>query len=136
MAMLTIGKIPGKKDINNQYSRASIKKSHQYYKKISDPVTGDYKFGELTNMWYPGTSWMMDVGAYPKGAQDEIKKFVIEALNNKTNGQDDPIPFVITWIKDNSVMQAITRSYDPFTITILNYPEPAASALDERKQKE
>jgi hypothetical protein len=136
MAMMTVGKLPGKKDINNQYSRASIKKSLQYYNSIKDPKTGDYEFGALTNKWYNNPQWMKDVSVYPKDAQDKIKGYVIEALNNKTNGQDDPIPFLITWTNDDSDLQDVTRSYDPFTIKILNYPAPPSSALDERKQKE
>lgn len=136
MAMMTVGKLPGKKDINNQYSRPSIKKSLQYYNSIKDPTTGDYEFGALTNKWYPNAQWMKDVGVYPKDAQNKIKGFVIEALNNKTNGQDDPIPFLITWTNDASDLQDVTRTYDPFTIQILNYPPPPSSALDERKQKE
>jgi hypothetical protein len=136
MAMLTVGKLPGKKDINNQFARLNIHKTLQYYNSIKDPVTGDYTFGALTNKWYPNTPWMSDLKTYPQDAQDKIKGFVKEALNNKAkNGQDDPIPFVITWIKDTSELQDVTRTYDPFTITILNYPEPPSSAIDERKQK-
>jgi hypothetical protein len=137
MAMMTVGKLPGKKDINNQYSRVNMHKTMQYYNSIKNPTTGDYVFGELTNLWYPNTPWMSDLEkVYPPDAQNKIKGFVIEALNNKAkNGQDDPIPFLITWTKDNSTKQDVTRSYDPFTITILNYAEPPSSALDERKQK-
>jgi hypothetical protein len=136
MAMVTVGKLPGKKDINNQYSRGSVKQSLKYYNEIKDPKTGDYKFGELTNKWYNNPQWMKDVGVYPKDAQAQIKGYVIEALTNKTNGQDDPIPFLITWTDDNSGVKSVTRTYDPFTIQIVNYPPPPSSALDERKQKE
>jgi hypothetical protein len=135
MAMLTVGKLPGKKDINNQYSRGSVKQSLKYYNEIKD-AKGDYPFGALTNKWYNNPQWMKDVGVYPKDAQDKIKGYVIEALTNKTNGQDDPIPFLITWTSDASDIKSVTRTFDPFTITILNYPEPPSSALDERKQKE
>ena len=136
MAMLTVGNLPGKKDINNQYSRASIKKSLQYYHSIKDPNSNDYPFGALTNKWYPSAQWMLDVNVYPPDAQEQIKGYVIEALTNKTNGQDDPIPFSITWTDNDSDVKAVTRTYDPFTIVILNYPAPPSSALDERKQKE
>lgn len=135
MAMLTIGKLPGKKDINNQYSRGSIKQSLKYYNEIKD-ANGDYPFGALTNKWYNNAQWMNDVKIYPKEAQDQIKGYVIEALTNKTNGQDDPIPFLITWTDNASGVKSVTRTYDPFTIEIVNYPAPPSSALDERKQTE
>ena len=79
---------------------------------------------------------MKDVNVYPKDVQEKIKGYVIEALTNKTNGQDDPIPFSITWTDNDSGVQAVTRTYDPFTIEIVNYPAPPSSALDERKQTE
>jgi len=99
-------------------------------------LANDYPFGALTNKWYPSAQWMLDVNVYPPDAQEQIKGYVIEALTNKTNGQDDPIPFSITWTDNDSDVKAVTRTYDPFTIVILNYPAPPSSALDERKQKE
>jgi hypothetical protein len=134
MAMVTVGRLPGKKDINNQFSRASVKRSLEYYNSIKDP-NGDYPFGALTNKWYNNPQWMKDVAVYPEDVQKQIKGYVIEALTNKTNGKDDPIPFLITWT-ENGDIQSVTRTYDPFTIEICGYPAPPTSALDERKQKE
>ena len=36
MAMESVGKLPGKKDINNQFSRENIKKTLEYYNSIKD----------------------------------------------------------------------------------------------------
>src|SRR5215218_7985412 len=97
MAMESVGRLPGKKDINNQFSRGNIHKTLEYYNSIKNP-DGDYQFGALTDVWYKaGAQWMSDVKHYPEPIRDQIKKYVIEALTNQTNGKADPIPFLITW---------------------------------------
>jgi hypothetical protein len=133
MAMESVGKLPGKRDINNQFSRENIKQTLVYYKSISNPKDGDYEFGALTNKWYQaGNQWMNDVKLYPQPIRDQIKKYVIAALNNKTNGEDDPIPFLITWKPGDE--KAVNLTYDPYTIEIVGCVEPPGSALYERKK--
>lgn len=131
MSMESVGRLPGKKDINNQFSRANIKKTLEYYKSIK--TNGDYEFGALTNKWYDaGPQWMSDVKLYPKPIRDEIKKHVIAALTNQTDGQDDPIPFTITWTPGDE--KKVNLTYDPYTIEIVGCLEPPGSPLYERKK--
>ena len=131
MSLESVGKLPGKKDINNQFGRENIKKTLEYYNSIKNQ-NGDYEFGALTDIWYKaGAQWMADVKLYPQPIRDEIKKYVIEALTNQTNGHDDPIPFLITWTTGDK--KAVNRTYDPFTIEIVGCVEPPGSALYERK---
>jgi hypothetical protein len=133
MAMESVGKLPGKKDINNQFSRENIATTLEYYNSIKDKQNGDYTFGELTNKWYKaGAQWMSDVKLYPQPIRDQIKKYVIEALTNETNGQPDPIPFLLKWSPGEE--KKVNRTFDPFTIEIVGCLEPPGSALYERKK--
>lgn len=132
MAMESVGRLPGKKDINNQFSRENIKKTLEYYNSIK-AKNGDYEFGTLTNKWYQaGNQWMSDVKLYPQDIRDQIKQYVIEALTNETNGQPDPIPFLLKWSAGEE--KKVNRTYDPFTIEIVGCLEPPGSAIYERKQ--
>jgi hypothetical protein len=132
MTLESVGKLPGKKDINNQFSRENIKKTLELYNSVKGK-NGDYPFGILTDKWYQaGNQWMDDVKHYPQAVQDEIKKYVIEALTNQTNGHDDPIPFLITWKPGDQ--KSVKRTYDPFTIEITGCLEPPSSAAYERKK--
>jgi hypothetical protein len=130
--MESVGKLPGKKDINSQFSRENIATTLEYYNSVKDQTNGDYTFGELTNKWYKaGAQWMSDVKLYPQPIRDQIKKYVIAALTNQTNGKDDPIPFLITWKPGDE--KAVNLTYDPYTIEIVGCIEPPASAAYERK---
>jgi hypothetical protein len=132
MSLESVGKLPGKKDINNQFGRENIKKTLEYYNSIKSK-DGDYEFGSLTNKWYAaGNQWMNDVKLYPQPIRDQIKKYVIAALTNQTNGQDDPIPFLITWKAGDE--KAVNLTYDPYTIEIVGCIEPPGSAAYERKK--
>jgi hypothetical protein len=132
MAMESVGKLPGKKDINNQFSRENIKKTLEYYNSIKNKADGDYTFGALTDKWYKaGPQWMTDVKLYPQDIRDEIKKYIIEALTNETDGQPDPIPFLLKWSAGEE--KKVNRTFDPFTIEIVGCIEPPASAVYERK---
>jgi hypothetical protein len=131
MAMESVGRIPGKKDINDQFSRGNIKKTLDYYNSIKGK-DGDYEFGALTNKWYQaGNQWMNDVKLYPEDIRDQIKQYVIEALTNQTDGKPDPIPFLLKWSPGEE--KKVNRIYDPYTIEIVGCIEPPASALYERK---
>lgn len=131
MAMESVGRLPGKKDINGQFSRGNIKKTLEYYNSIKKP-DGDYEFGALTDVWYKaGAQWMSDVKHYPEPIRNQIKKYIIEALTNQTNGNADPIPFQITWKAGEE--KAVNRTYDPYMIEIVGCLEPPASSIYERK---
>jgi hypothetical protein len=131
MPLESVGRLPGKKDINGQFSRGNIKKTLEYYNSIKNQ-NGDYEFGALTDVWYTaGAQWMSDVKLYPQPIRDQIKKYIIEALTNQTDGKDDPIPFQITWKAGEE--KAVNRTYDPYTIEIVGCLEPPASSLYERK---
>jgi hypothetical protein len=131
MGLESVGKLPGKKDINNQFSRENIKKTLEYYNSIKG-ANGDYEFGALTNKWYQaGNQWMSDARLYPQPIRDQIKQYVIEALTNQTDGNPDPIPFLIKWSTGEE--KKVNRTYDPYTIEIVGCLEPPGSALYERK---
>lgn len=132
MAMESVGKLPGKKDINYQFSRENIKKTLDYYNSIKGQ-NGDYEFGALTNKWYEaGNQWMNDVKLYPQPIRDQIKQYIIEALTNQTDGKPDPIPFLFTWKPGEE--KGVNRTYDPYTIEIVGCIEPPGSPLYERKK--
>jgi hypothetical protein len=132
MAMESVGKLPGKKDINYQFSRENIKKTLDYYNTVKTK-DGDYEFGALTNKWYQaGNHWMNDVKLYPQPIRDQIKKYVIAALTNITDGKPDPIPFLVTWKPGEE--KGVNLSYDPYTIEIVGCIEPPGSPLYERKK--
>jgi hypothetical protein len=133
MPKATIGKLPGIKDINDQFSRANIQTTLEYYKGLKT-ADGDYQFGELTDKWYKaGAQWLADVKIYPEDVQKEIKGYIVEALTNQTDGKDDPIPLTLKWSDGD---KAVKRSYDPYTIEIIGYPAPPSSALTERREKQ
>jgi hypothetical protein len=132
MPLESVGRLPGKKDINGQFSRENIKKTLEYYNSIKGP-NGDYEFGALTDVWYQaGAQWLSDVKLYPQPIRDQIRKYIIEALTNQRDGKDDPIPFQITWKAGDE--KAVNRTYDPYTIEIVGCLEPPASSLYERKK--
>jgi hypothetical protein len=132
MPLESVGKHPGKKDINYQFSRENIMKTLEHYNAVKGK-DGDYEFGSLTNKWYDaGHQWMNDVKLYPQPIRAQIKKYVIEALTNVTDGKPDPIPFLLTWKPGEE--KAVNRTYDPYTIEIVGCLEPPGSALYERKK--
>jgi hypothetical protein len=132
MGLESVARLPGKKDINSQFSRENIAKSLEYYKSIMTK-NGDYEFGALTDKWFAaGPQWMSDVKLYPQPIRDQIKKYIVAALTNQTDGKDDPIPFLITWKPGDE--KAVNLSYDPYTIEIVGCLEPPGSGLYERKK--
>jgi len=141
MGLRTIGQLPGKKDINNQFTvGANIHKALACFKRIQN--NGTYDFGALTACFYnlpPGEqqSWMNEVKIYPVAAQDAIKNCIIKALTNQTNGRDDPIPLTMIWSggSPNDVKCTYTPSPPSYTIEIIGYPSPMASARAERRKK-
>src|SRR4051794_10638871 len=105
MGMLTIGRIPGQKDINGQFKpAANLHATLAHFKKIYK--NGTYTFGDLTaaclNLgndqdWTDALKAYHDGGPGKKSAADIIKDCVIEAMKHQTNGKDEPLPVVITW---------------------------------------
>ena len=85
MPMESIGRLPGKKDINSQFSRENIKTTLEHYKSLKNTADGDYEFGALTDKWFAaGAQWMSDV------------KFVCGcAVNEATGGRP---PTVTSWV--------------------------------------
>jgi hypothetical protein len=142
MGLDIIGTLPGKKDINNQFTvGTNIHKALACFKRIQN--NGTYDFGALTACFYnlpPGEkqSWMDEVKTYPPAAQDAIKNCIIQALTHKDkDGKDDPIPLTMIWTggSNNEVKCTYTPSPPSYTIEIIGYPPPMASALAERKKK-
>jgi hypothetical protein len=141
MALDTIGQLPGKKDINDQFTvGANIHKALECFKRIQN--NGTYEFGALTACFYnlpPGEdqSWMNEVKIYPADAQDQIKNCIIKALTNQKDGRDDPIPITMIWSggSPNEVKCTYNPSPRSYTIEIIGYPPPMAAALAERRAK-
>jgi hypothetical protein len=144
MGMMTIGKIPGKKDINGQFTPADLKNTLKFFKKIYK--NGTYTFGDLTAEclglgndpdWIDALKAYNDGGPGKPSAADQIRDCVIAAMNHKKDsGDDDPLPIVITWHQSTSKRVDILKNTPGgFSIDIYGYPEPPASALGERRQK-
>ena len=132
MPLESVGRLPGKKDINGQFSRENIKKTLEHYRSLKNEK-GDYEFGALTDACYQaGPQWRSDVKLYPQAIRDQIRKYVIEALTHQTDGKDDPIPFSITWKAGEE--KAVNLIKDPYTIEIVGCLEPPGSSLYERKK--
>jgi hypothetical protein len=133
MPLESVGRLPGKKDINNQFSRENIKTTLEHYNSIKNKGDGDYTFGALTDKWYQaGNQWMSDVKLYPQPIRDQIKQYIIEALTNETDGNPDPIPFTLKWSPGEE--KKVNRTYDPYTIEVVGCLEPPGSSLYERKK--
>jgi hypothetical protein len=142
MGMLTIGRIPGKNDINGQFKpAANLRATHAHFKNIYKH--GTYTFGDLTALCLNlgnDPDWTEALKAYDDGtpgkpsAADTIKDCVIKAMTHQTNGHDDPLPVVINWhdATDNKV--DVSQNSTGFTIDIYGYPQPPSSALAERRQ--
>jgi hypothetical protein len=141
MPLDTIAQLPGKKDINNQFTvGANIHKALACFKRIQN--NGTYEFGALTACFYDlpkgeGQTWMEEVKIYPADARDAIKNCIIKALTNQTDGKDDPIPITMIWSggSPNEVNCTYSPSPPSYTIEIIGYPPPMASALAERRAK-
>ena len=143
MGLLTLARLPGRRDINGQFKSANIHRTLALFKRLYN--AGNYQFGALTaayNNYLPGSSeydtWMQDAGTYPQDAQDKIKNCIIQALTNKgKDGRDDPIQVTITWSPGSP--NDVTCTFDPsvpcYAIEIIGYPSPPDSALAERREK-
>jgi hypothetical protein len=138
MPLDTIRKLPGVKDINDQFTKANIHKTLAFFRKIER--NGSYAFGGLTAAFYNlsgNSGWMNEVKLYPVDAQDKIKNCIIQALTHKdASGKDDPIPLVLNWVAGES---GVTCTYDPsgpsYTIDIGGLPPPMTAALSDRTEK-
>ena|SRR5947209_15571726 len=131
MALKQLLGFPSKEEINEQFTQKNIARTLSYYNEIKD----HYELGDLSEKWYhPGLGWLNGVKEfYPPEARGKFKHYIIEALTNETNGQPDPIPFTIEWVKDGS-NPGVTRTYDPYTIWVTGLPGLLARAERERKK--
>jgi hypothetical protein len=144
MADETVKTYAGTPDISAQFTIANIHKTLDEYKQIKQS-NGDYKFGELTALFYNfdtaqrGT-WQSDIdGNYPKDVQNEIKRHIIHALTHKDrHGHEKPIPLSITW-DPTAAVKSITSTYDPsgpsYAILISGFRAPLPTTLAERRAK-
>src|SRR5260370_41719314 len=102
MGLLTLARLPGRRDINGQFKSANIHRTLALFKRLYS--AGNYQFGALPaayNNYLPGSSeydtWMQDAGLYPTDAQHKVKNLIIHAVTNKgKDGKDDPIKVTIT----------------------------------------
>lgn len=143
MGLLTVGGLPGRRDINGQFDHANIHRTLALFKRLYQG--GNYQFGALTaayNNYTPGSgeydTWMQDAGLYPQDAQDKIKNCIVQALTHKDkDGKDDPIQVTITWSEGNpnDVKVTFNPSVPSYAIEIIGYPSPPTSHLAERREK-
>jgi hypothetical protein len=145
MPKLTLDQMPGRSDINSQYSAGRIKDTLAYYKNLPPGAGGDYQFGVLT-AWFckldpnDRQNWEESVRTYPQDVRDEIKSTIIAALSNKdSSGNDSPIPITFKWTPGP---KAVVVTYIPagvpsgpsYKIEIVGYASPMAAALAERRR--
>jgi hypothetical protein len=136
-----IAGLPGQADINNQFTAANIGKTLADLKKLLKEGNGNYQFGTLTALYYgylPNTpeyiNWMEEVALYDKTARDKIKQTIIAAVKNHS----PPWPVKFVWHPTGSPQEVVVTQYSSppsFTIDIVGYPAPAASALASRRKK-
>lgn len=137
-----IARVPGRADINDQFTGAHLSKSLRHLKKLLKDGNGDYLFGSLTAAYYgflPGTpdyiSWMEEAAVYDPPAREAIKKGVIAAVTNHPK----PLPITFEWDQTGTPKGVtVTPNSSPptsYTIKITGYPAPKNSALADRKKK-
>jgi hypothetical protein len=141
MSRELIGGLPGQADINDQFIPKNLGTTLTDLKKLLKDGSGNYQFGALTAKYYgylPGTpeyiNWMEEAGAYDKKARDTIKKAIIKAVKDESS----PLPIKFDWDENGSPKDVIvTKNSSPpsYTIKIVGYPAPAASALAGRRKK-
>jgi hypothetical protein len=141
MSRELIGGLPGQADINNQFVLQNLGTTLTDLKKLLKDGAGNYQFGALTAAYYgyvPGTpdyiNWMEEAGTYDKKARDKIKKAIIKAVKDESA----PVPIKFEWDENGSpqdVIVTLNSSPRSYTIKIVGYPAPAASALAGRKKK-
>jgi hypothetical protein len=135
-------RLPGRFDLNEQYSAANIKRVLHDYRALPPGPHGDYKFGKLTAKFLhldhtEEEMWETEAGTYPPEAQSEIKRHIIYALNHKgADGKDDPRPIKF---KFSTGSPAVKVTYDlrtlTYTIEIVGLPALMPSALADRRAK-
>jgi hypothetical protein len=134
--------LPGRRDINSQFSAENMHHTMKHYKSMKRG-NGDYEFGSLSTKFHSlepheHNHWKDDLKAYAKDVQDEIKRIVIRALNHKDEkGKDSPIPVAFKW---SAGPKGVKTTYTPapkasYTIEIFGHPSPAPSLLAARRAK-
>jgi hypothetical protein len=141
MARKLIAKLPGKTNINDQFTTGNLARTRALLRKLLKDGGGDYLFGSLTAAYFgyaPGSAdynrWMKVLADdYDQPARDKIKNTVIAAVD-----QSPPLPITFDWDRTGSPADVIvTRHSSPpsYSIKIVGYPEPLKSALADRKKK-
>jgi len=141
MSRELIAGLPGRQDINDQFTPGNLPKTLTDLKKLLKAGNGNYQFGSLTAEYYgylPGSpeyiNWMEEVALYDKNARDKIKKAVMAAVNYKSG----PLPITFKWDPTGSpqeVVVTLNSSPPSYTIEIVGYPAPATSALAYRRKR-
>jgi hypothetical protein len=139
MSRKLIAKLPGKTNINDQFTTGNLAKTRAYLKKLLKDGGGDYLFGSLTAAYFgyaPNSTdynrWMKVLADdYDQPARDKIKNAVIAAVD-----QSPPLPITFDWDPTGSPKDVIvTRNSSSYSIKIVGYHEPLKSALADRKKK-
>lgn len=141
MARKLLGKLPGKTDINGQFTTGNLARTRALLKKLLKDGDGDYLFGSLTAAYLgyvPGSAdynrWMKVLAdEYDQPARDKIKDTVIAAV-----GQSRSVPIKFDWDATGSPKGVkVTQHSSPpsYSIKIVGYREPITMALADRKKK-
>jgi hypothetical protein len=135
--------VPGKPDINQQFSPKAIMRTLNNYTQLGS----NYSFGDLTakhcNLTPDETKhWENELKLYPKDVQDEIKRTVINALTHKDNkGLPSPIPIAFEWSAPpkKGPKRGVRVTYYPsgpkYAVVILGYPGPMSLSLAQRRAR-
>jgi hypothetical protein len=134
--------LPGRRDINAQFSAENMHHTLKHYKSVKSG-NGDYEFGSLSTRYHglqahEHDHWKEDLKSYAKDVQDEIKRIVIRALNHKDEkGKESPIPVNFKW---SAGPKGVKSTYKPapkpsYTIEIFGHPSPPPALLAARRTK-
>jgi hypothetical protein len=135
--------LPGRRDINAQFTAENMHHTLKHYKSMKKSGSGDYEFGALSSKFHgleahEDGHWKDDLKSYAKDVQDEIKRIVVRALNHKDEkGKDSPIPVSFKW---SAGPKGVKSTYTPapkasYTIEIFGHASPAPSLLAARRAK-
>jgi hypothetical protein len=135
-------RLPGRMDLNEQYSAANIKQVLRDYRALPPGHHGDYKFGKLTAKFLhlgpkEEEMWENEAGTYPQDVQNEIKRHIIYALNHKdADGRDDPRPIKFKFSVGAPAVKATYHvTTQTYTIEIVGLPALMPSGLADRREK-
>jgi hypothetical protein len=123
------GYIPGKRDINNQFSAgAAIRRTKRIYERISIDKK-DYKFGQLTSLFMrydedQNDVWQQQIDHnYGQEYAEKIKENVIEVLSRVSLKDPNQVSLTFEWV-DPTGPKKVTMTHvgEAYTITISGLP--------------